>query len=85
MTDTYTETATDSDNILDWTPAEALVHSIADRVTDAYGKNARLNEIGQLAMRGGIPEADGLEDGQVEELFEEVRDELAFRDNGKRR
>lgn len=85
MTDTYAETATNSNNVLDWTPAEALVHAIADRVTDAYGKHARLNEIGQHAIDGGIPEADGIEDWQVEELFEEVRDELAFRDNGKRR
>lgn len=83
MTDT---TEQDAVNIAPyWEPDQALVQTIADRVTAAYGKSARLNDIGQLAMRGEIPEADNLDHGQTEELFSEVRDELAARDNGKRR
>jgi hypothetical protein len=78
--DTETETYDDT-----WTPDDTLVQELADRVTQGYGKGARLHQIGDLAMRGEIPEADSLDDGQTEELFSEVRDELAARDNGMRR
>lgn len=87
-TDTSISPETDTDEgdfDFSWTPPETLVQAVADRVTEAYDKHARLNEIGQLAMRGEIPEADTLEDWQQQELFEEVRDELAARDNGMRR
>lgn len=83
-----TTRAETANTVLDWTPDAALVKSIADRVTDAYGPHARLDEIGLHALAGGIPEADDpgtLDDWQVETLFEAVRDELAARDDGKRR
>jgi hypothetical protein len=80
---TSTNGLIDTDDI--YTPDDTLVRAIADRVTEEYGKHARLPAIGQLAMNGGIPEADELDDGQIEELFDEVRNELAARDNGRRR
>jgi hypothetical protein len=77
---------TDADDIApDWEPDPALVKTIADRVTEQYGKHARLNEIGLLALAGDIPEVVEYDDGQIEEFFDEVRDELAVRDNGNRR
>jgi hypothetical protein len=77
--------STDNDATLDWSPDPALVKTIADRITDQYGKSARLNEIGLLALAGGIPEVAEYDDGQIELLFDEIRDELAARDNGMRR
>jgi hypothetical protein len=87
MTDTITPDIDEDedDETYDWEPPEALVQQLATRVADQYGKGARLNQIGDHAMNGGIPEADNLEDWQQQELFEAVRNELAFRDNGRRR
>lgn len=60
-----------------------LVNALADRVTAAYGKTARLPEVANLI--GQWPETRGLDDGEQEMLAEEIVEELAARDNGRRR
>lgn len=42
-------------------------------------------DVNKIALAGGIPEIDDYDDGQTEELVEEIRDELAVRGNGIRR
>lgn len=79
------ETPTGSDNVLDWTPAPALIETLADRVTAFYGKTARLNEVCETAAIEQWLEIGDLNAGQIEALYEEVVEELAARDNGKRR
>lgn len=79
------ETATNSDNVIDWTAPAALVEDLANRVTTAYGKTARLNEVCETAAIEQWPELDNLDIGQIEALYEEIVAELAARDSGKRR
>lgn len=66
-----------------WEPSETLVKEFADYVTTTYGASARLAEIALLMDT--LADTDDLDDGQQEILAEAVRDELAARDNGRRR
>lgn len=84
-TDAPAETATGSSNIEGWEAPAALVEDLANRVTTAYGKTARLNEVCETAAIEQWPELDNLDISQIEELCEEIVEELAARDNGKRR
>lgn len=90
-TDTV-ETATDFSNVIGtwdvetgalWEPSETLVKELADYTATTYGASARLAEIGLLM--GTWADTEQLDDGQQEILAEAVRDELAARDNGRRR
>lgn len=74
---------TDTDEI--YTPDKALVTMLADRVIAEEGPCARLSDIERLAQFDRWPETAGLDDGQTEALFTEIRDEIAARHNGKRR
>ena len=78
-------TTPDLDAADDWAPSTELVRELADRVADEYGASARLTEIGMCAKNEQWPEVQNLDDGQTEELFEEIRDLLASRDTGRRR
>lgn len=62
---------------------ETLAYLLADRVIEQYGPDARLAQI--EAMANEWPEVQNLDDGEIEELFEEIRDEIAARGNGRRR
>ena len=64
-------------------PDVRLVRELAGRVIAEYGTSARLPEIETLA--DDWPEVTDLDDGQIEELFEEIRDTIAATGNGRRR
>jgi hypothetical protein len=64
-------------------PSDELVKHLADHVTEVYGASARLPEVGMLMDTW--PETRNLDDGQQEALAEALVDELAARDNGRRR
>ena len=64
-------------------PDVRLVHELAGRVIAEFGADARLPEIETLA--DDWPEIEGLDEGQIEELFEEIRDTIAATGNGRRR
>jgi len=76
---------TTSTDAASWELDQALVQTLADRVTKSYGKSARLWQVENAAHDEDWPETRGLDDGQLEELFEEIVEELAGRDNGVRR
>jgi hypothetical protein len=78
--DTLTTTET-TDDIYE--PSVELIKALADYATEVYGKGARLPEIGLLMETWA--DTDELDDGQQEILAEAVCDELAARDNGRRR
>lgn len=80
MTTTEIDIETD-DNVYE--PSDTLVKEFADYVTETYGKSARGAEVALLM--GTWADTDELDDGQQEILVEAVRDELAARDNGRRR
>lgn len=60
-----------------------LVKTLADRVTQEYGKSARLTEVASLIDTW--PETKSVDIGEQELLVEEIVEELAARDNGIRR
>lgn len=60
-----------------------LVTTLADRVTTEYGKTARLYEV--AALIDTWPETSSIDIGEQEMLVEEIVEELAARDNGRRR
>jgi len=68
-----------------YVPGRDLVHELAERVLDSYGADVRLAQVEQLAQDEQWPEIEGLEDGQIEELLTEVRDEVVSRGDGRRR
>lgn len=74
-------TTTTDDEI--YVPDEYDVNQLAELVIETYGPSARLSEVAQALNTW--PEIDQLDDGQQEILAEEVRDEIAARDNGRRR
>jgi hypothetical protein len=78
-------TTPDLDAADDSAPSSELVRELADRVANEYGTSARLTEIDMCAENEQWNEVQDLDDGQIEELFEEIRDLLAARDTGQRR
>lgn len=76
ITDTH---EADEDLYLD----RKLVKELATRVVKTHGKSARLAQVAE--MLDEWLETKGLDIGQHELLAEEIVDELAARDNGRRR
>ena len=66
---------------IDVTGAFALM--LAERVIEEHGTDARLVEIETVANE--MPELQNVDLGDLELLFEEVRDEIAARGSGRRR
>lgn len=87
-TDTDTDTVAEDEEFETlpvYFPDRDVVRKLAQRVIDAFDGAARLAEVESCAHNEDWPEIRDLEEWQIEELFEEVRDEIAFRGNGIRR
>jgi hypothetical protein len=82
-TTTDTDYETDDDGDALYIPDIKLVRTLATRVRKEHGKSARLTEV--ASHLDTWPETKDLDIGQQEILAEEIVDELAVRDNGRRR